>query len=454
MLKSVKELKEALVALHTKALALVNFAKKEDRDLTDEETVTFDELTAQSTEIKEKSLPRAEWLETEGERLREPEPAGVSPVGLQNVPPGEHFPTPRIVLPQNSLASVKRLKAFSGEDAMENAYIAGQFYGAHVYKRRECRNWCEKHDIRGALSTDSAEDGGVLVPVQVSSTIIDLVELFTTFRPNAEFQPMISDIWTGPRVTNGVTAVYVQENASITESQPEFDEIQLIARKLGAFVPLSNELNDDSMIVMGDLITRKIAQAFAAAEDQAGWLGDGSSTYGSFVGVITKMTAATASIVTAATANTAFGTLDLTDFEAMIGKLPEFPGINPKWFISKPGWAASMMRLADAAGGNTASIIEGRRVLSFLGYEVELVQPMNKVLTAQTSTNGLCYFGDLAMAAKFGSRKEIDVKQSEHFKFQTDQLVIRGIERFAINVHDVGDTSVAGPLIMLSTPSS
>jgi len=455
--KTVAYYNEKLGKIHDQATALVNLAEKDgNRELTEEESAEFDGFIAESDEIKKTHLPRAQWREDEERRLAESRPL----VGLQGgatiTGSGEdgQFPAPTIVIPAAQMVGVNRLQSFRGEGAAERAYVVGRYYAAAIYGHLESRKWCDDHDIRAALSTDSAEKGGVVVPVQVSTAIIDLVEEYGTFRQGAERIVMASDVTTVPRVTGGLTAYFKAENTAATESEPDLDEIELIARKMMTLTRISNELNADAFISMGDLITRKIALAFAIKEDQCGWLGDGTSTYGAISGMITKCAAATATVVTALTANTAFSTLDLVDFESMIGKLPEFPGIMPEWYISKAGWAASMMRLADAAGGNTAMEIEGRRRQMFLGFPVNWVQPMNKVLTAQTSTSGLCYFGDLSMSSMFGQRLGVQIKTSEERYLEYDQIGIRGTERFAINVHDVGDTSNAGAMIMLSTPSS
>jgi len=210
----------------------------------------------------------------------------------------------------------------------------------------------------------------------------------------------------------------------------------------------------DALIDMASDLASEIAYAFALKEDQCAFLGTGASTYDGISGLITELTTATASQAEAASGNTAFSTLDLTDFESMIGKLPEYGGIQPEWYIHKAGWAASMMRLADAAGGNTAEVIEGQRRRMFLGYPVNFVQVMNSTLEAQTSTYGLCYFGDMRMAASMGERRGIRIKTSDQRYFEYDQWGIQGTERIDINIHDVGDTSDAGPMIMLSTPSS
>lgn len=90
----------------------------------------------------------------------------------------------------------------------------------------------------------------------------------------------------------------------------------------------------------------------------------------------------------------------------------------------------------------------------FLGYPVQMVNVMNSTTSAQTSTHGLVYFGDLAMAALFGSRRGVSIAVDSSRYFELDQLAIRGTQRFDINVHGTGTASVAGPVIQLLTPAS
>jgi len=249
-----------------------------------------------------------------------------------------------------------------------------------------------------------------------------------------------------------VTAYFVGEGAEITASDKAWTQVELTARKLAALVRYSNELNEDALISIGDDLTREIAYAFAVKEDACGFLGDGTSTYGHVTGVLNAVAAG--SLYTAITGNTAFSTLDLADFESVVGKLPSYPGILPKWYISKAGWAASMLRLTDAGGGNTAAMLAaGPGSMLFLGYPVRFCQTLNSTLTAQTSTK-LLAFGDLRMAALLGSRRGLAIAVSQDRYFEYDQIGIRGVERFDINVHSRGDASNPGAILVLQTPGS
>ncbi len=467
---SAKAIREKLGALHDKATALSNLAEKENRDLTPDEKTEFDQIMAEYKGLQEEDLPRAEWLEAEEERLasqridariRDNRTRGTDGQQLDAGNDGAAADgsdlISRVKVPFRArLMAPARMVSFQGPTAIEEAYISGMWLMANVFGNREAIKWCMDNglSVRGAMSTGDDNKGGILVPEEFAATLIRLVEAYGIFRRKARIWPMASDTTTVPRRIGGVTVYFVGDNAEITASDMSLDGVRLTARKVGALCKWSSEIDQDAVIQIADLLTTEIAYALAVKEDQCGFLGTGTSTYGGISGLITACTAATATIVTAITGNTAFSTLDLADFEAMIGKLPEFEGIRPEWYISKAAWAASMMRLADAAGGVTAAEIEGGRRLMFLGFPVNLVQCMNSTLTAQTSTKGLCYFGDLGMAATMGTRRQITTITSRERFMEFDQIAIMATERFDINVHDVGDTSSAGAMVMLATPAS
>jgi HK97 family phage major capsid protein len=363
---------------------------------------------------------------------------------------------PKIVVPRH----YGSLRSFTGPDAQLNAYKSGMFclsiFGhPEALATKRAREFCGANGIELlAQIEDSNTAGGFLVFPEFSSAIIDLRETFGVFRREAKVEPMASDTKTVPRRVSGLTAYYVDENVDITESEKGWDQVRLTARKIGILTKYSSELNEDSIISMADDLAAEMAFAFASKEDDEGFLGDGTSTYGGISGLITECTAATATVVTALAGNIAFSKLDLVDFESMIGKLPQYAENNAKWYISKTGWAASMLRLIDAAGGNTGAMIAGAAPKEFLGYPVIISQKMNTTLTDQTSTNGIAYLGNLRQAAMLGDRRGITIATSDQRYFESDQLAIRGTSRHDINVHDVGSTSVAGSMIMLAMPGA
>lgn len=447
---SAKEIREQIQERIDNMQALVKVAKDDgDRDFTDEEQKQFDgwqaEIGQQAAEGQpasglQLSLVRAQKFETTVEGFRNQR----SDQGSQD--PGRIAPV--------SVFRHKRLRAYRGEHAEQNAYRAGQFLAATLFKNQRSAEWCREHGItiHAALTESENNLGGFLVPDEMETAIINLREDYGVFRREARVVPMGSETKHVPRRTGGLTAYFAGDNGGMTDSNKSWDDVSLTARKLYALCKYSSELSEDAIINIGDDLTDEIAQAFANKEDECGFNGTGASTYGGIVGVLNKVAAG--SIVTAATGNTAFSTLDLADFEGLVGKLPQYAEANAKWYISRAGFYASMARLMDAGGGNAIADLEGgTRARLFLGYPVVFAQVLNSTLTAQTSTNILA-FGDLQKGAILGNRRGTSVMISEHAYFENDQLAIRGTERFDINVHETGTATEAGAILVLATPSS
>ena len=446
-----KELQERRGDMLDEAQALSALAIEENRELTDEEAGRIDSILGQGTAGDDgyragtiakldADLARARRLE-ELQAAQARQRTGEIRLTAQGAPR----------CPAAVAKSVhSKLHAFVGPDAAFEAYSSGQWFRAVFYKNESATRWCRDNglDIRSALEGGSNSAGGYLVPDELERAIIQLREERGVMRRKARIVQMGSDKLSVPRRSSGLTGYWLDENGSITASDKSWDNVTLVAKKLGALVKYSSELAEDAVINLADDLASEIAYTFANSEDLAGFIGDGTSTYGGISGLITQIAAG--STITAAAGNTAYSTLDLTDFEDMLGALPEYPGMDPEWFIHKAGWAASMLRLQAAAGGNTiATVGQGPMAQTFLGYPINFVQVMNSTTTAQTSTDGLCYFGDMRATATFGTRRGISLQVSADRYFELDQLAIKGTERIDIAVHET-DSS----MIMLATPGS
>ena len=446
---TLQELREKRAALVKEARALRDTWTGENRQPTDDELAAFnkgmDEADAVRTEIEQ--IEQRDQLEA---RLAAAE------TGLATIPERRAKPAKETTAtgkPKVRLKIVGRTKHFPDN---ETAYRAGKWIMAALIGDERAAQWCRNNGVELRAHQESVNTtGGFLVPEEFNATIIDLREQYGVFRQHTKVQPMGRDTMPLGRRTGGLTAYAVGESTAPTESTKSWDQITLTARKWGVLTRLSTELAEDAIISVADDLASEIAYAFSNKEDDCGFLGDGTSTYHGIFGVFPKIddTNHTASLFTAATGNTAFSTLDLADFEKTVGVLPQYPGIQAKWFISKPGYYSSMSRLMDAAGGNTKDDVAGGTGLQFLGYPVVISQVCNSTLSAQTDTV-ICVFGDLAMASTLGDRRGVTIATSEHYLFNTDEIMIRGMTRYDINVHDLGDTTNAGPLIGLKTPAS
>ena len=91
-------------------------------------------------------------------------------------------------------------------------------------------------------------------------------------------------------------------------------------------------------------------------------------------------------------------------------------------------------------------MMRGARDKTFLGYPVEISQ---KYPAVDAASSVLCTFGDHSKAATFGSRRGTSIAFSSERYFDTDEIAVRGTERFDVAVHDVGSATAAGPVVGL-----
>jgi HK97 family phage major capsid protein len=450
-MKTIQELRDDMSHALRSAEDLNVKIEKENRLPNPDEKRSIDDFLAAATRIKEE-IAAIDAAEAQRAKLQEAI-AGLTQPAARKAPSENPNPNPvnsdtRIEIPGHQLRFGK-LKAFRGKDAEVNALKAGMFLRAALFGSYTAARWCQSHGVETrAMSEGSNTAGGFLVPTEMSQAIIDLREEYGVFRRNVRVLPMGRDTITIPRRTSGLTATFTGEAVALTSSDKAFDQVQMVAKKLGVYTLISTELDEDAVISIADDIASEMAYAFALKEDQCGFNGDGTSTYGGIEGVVTKLVPGMAGAVDATSGHDTFEEVDAADLSRTMAKLPAYARMGAKWFCSAPAFDLIFSRLAVGAGGNTIQTVAGAVQRSYLGYPIEISQ----VLPTTTSTinnTPILLFGDLGKAATLGERRGISVKRSDELKFLEEQIAIKATERLDINVHDVGDASNAGPIVAL-----
>jgi HK97 family phage major capsid protein len=346
----------------------------------------------------------------------------------------------------------KNHRPLRGFRCEERAYRAGMSVKASLFNDAEARRWCEDHNVETRAQAGGINSlGGVLTNPELSSEIIRLVEEFGAYQANARVVTMNSDTLLIARRTGGLSARAIGENAAPLTSDVTFDNVQLVAKLWGVDNRVPVSLVEDSVIDLADAMAVEVAQAFAETYDRVGFVGTGAGTDHGIHGIVSAVNDGThsASVVTAATGNDRFDQLDLLDYTNVVAKLPLYArNRNAKWYISPSGYGASMLRLMMAASGNNQADVAGGANLQFLGFPVVLVHPMESAL-AGTGGKIACLFGDLSQAVTMGVRREVSVKTDASRFIEFDQLLTFATARMASVAHDLGSTTVAGPVVAL-----
>lgn len=261
-----------------------------------------------------------------------------------------------------------------------------------------------------------------------------------------------------PKRLTGTTAYFVGEGSAVTESEPTYGNVSLVAKKLAVGCRMSSEVVEDTagVVSLADQVGLEFGTSLAYKIDICGWIGDGSqATYGGINGIANKVNDGThsASVHSAASGNVSFETLDIEDFLGAMGKLPIYARQGAAWYVSPAGYAASVSRLKYAAGGNTVENIGGAAGETFLGYPVRMVHVLNSTLGSDVSKVKVL-FGNLGLSSIYARRRDFSVRLFDQVYATTDQLLLQGTMRFDINHHSLGSTSEVGPVVALKTAGS
>ena len=331
----------------------------------------------------------------------------------------------------------------------ETAHGLGQFFLGSM-GNKSAQQWVsDRYGVKAHGETNNSL-GGFLVPDELEQAIIDLRARFGKFRANTRVLNMSRDTLLINRIAGGLTASFVGEGSSISETDASFDQVSLVARKAATLTKYSRELAEDSVVNLGDFLAGEVARAFANAEDEAGFNGDGTSGNGGIVGL--KNAVGSAGQKTGS--GNAYSELTLADLTGTVGLAPEFVFSQgtPKWYMSTQFYHTVVLDLLADAGGNTnLTLAGGVAVPSLFGYEVVLTDVMPKT---EANSQICAYFGALELGTTMGDRRPTEIAVSEDRFFEADQIGVRGTTRFDINCHDVGDSSTAGAIVALKTAAS
>ena len=325
--------------------------------------------------------------------------------------------------------------------------------------KAEDRDICQKANI---TTTNTA--GGATVPQDFDPMMIDLKEQYGLARQLLGTTPMANDTLTMPRRTGGTTVYAPGEATAITESNPTVDSVQLTAVKMACYTECSSELLNDSAINFADFIAREMAYAFSVKEDDCWLTGDGTSTDFNIQGLTTKFLGLTATRANIAGefigSSSTLSSVTVGDLVSTMALAPNYidnaPGVG--WICHKRIYHNVMRRLILAQGGSTAmEMVNGVPRYIFEGYPVYTTPHMTRVGGAIDLQ--LAFFGAPKLSSSFGEvRGGTSIATSTDFKFTSDIVSFRAIQRVAINNHDIGNQSateasrVPGPIVGLLTP--
>lgn len=298
---------------------------------------------------------------------------------------------------------------------------------------------------------DSATDSALIAP-EFSSRLIRLVEQFGTFEADAFSMPMGSDSLTFMRRTDGMSVYVVGEGAAPTQDDPAYGNVTLNPKELATLSYIPMTLEEDSLPAIGELVAQETTQAFAEASDNDGFNGDGTADTHGYLGVIPRLKTINGvddggGLVLAS--GNAWSEITEADILKLIGT-PTFAD-RLTFYCSRQFFWQVLARLVLAKGGVTLS--EGTNGPSMQAFGVP-ARFCQKLPRTQGNSQVPLLCGDLSKSSTVGQRRQISIDADRSYKFAERQVTILGHRRLAINNHDLGSATEAGPMVGLITAAS
>src|SRR6266446_6000626 len=161
-------------------------------------------------------------------------------------------------------------------------------------KLEELSSFPAQRDILTAFARDSLglttrtalNTSDIPLPSEYGSEIRELISDFGVVRRRMSPYPIGMGTSRPARMGTRPSFGSIAMSAALAEKSPTLSFASLESHKIGGIVRLPRELDEQSIVAMGQFLARYGAVEFARAEDTWGFLADGSGTYESVKGIV------------------------------------------------------------------------------------------------------------------------------------------------------------------------
>lgn len=333
----------------------------------------------------------------------------------------------------SSLRSMRR----SGEVSDECAMAIGAHFILHCERSDKLAAFCSVPSQRDALLTMARNHLGLDVkaaltttdiplPVSYGSEIRELISEFGVVRRKMFPYPIGMGTARPARMGTRPAFGSIAMSGEFTEKSPTFTFASLESHKLGGIVRLPRELDEQSIVSMGQFLARYGAVEFARAEDTWGFLADGTATYESIKGVA-QIAVDNGKLVTLAAGKTKPSDATLANFQALRRQVNKaaLSGQLSAYYLDST-WETAL------ADFNTESrpfvyqrLPDGSALLD--GYPIIWTDVLQAYSESAAAGAVIAAFGAMSFwwLGEHGSPR---IDTSEHVWFANDQLAVRFIE--------------------------
>jgi len=352
-------------------------------------------------------------------------PAAVKSLQDENAQLRQHVTDVRRLLATRHSSPVTRSPGLVTDDCAR--YLAAQFV-LHCEKSGKLEALCSLPAQRDALSCLARETLNIStraaltttdipLPTQYAGQIRELISEFGVVRRKMHPYPIGMGTARPARMGTRPAFSSVAMSAAFAEKSPTISFASLESHKIGGIVRLPREIDEQSIVPMGQFLARYGAVEFARVEDTWGFLADGTSTYELVKGIVQIARDNTKTVVLPST-KTHRTLRTKVNKAALNGRISAYY-VDSTWDTQFPTFKTA------AENEVYYRLPDGTAILD--GYPIVWTDVLTAYGTGAAADSPLAVFGALSFwwMGEHGSPR---IDTSEHIYFANDQLATRFIE--------------------------
>ena len=288
--------------------------------------------------------------------------------------------------------------------------------------------------LRSALTSSD-----IPLPTQWQGDVVELVGDYSAARRYGTVFPLGAGTVKLPKLGTDTTFGLIAGSGTVTEKSPTVTFVTFSPEKFGGLVRLPTELDEDSIVPLGQFLARYGARQIAYVEDYNFFrsTGAGSGVNGTAEG-LTKNVVTDSKTVALASTKTAISDATLAKFRELRTK-PDAAALRMGAYYLHP--SMEQMLAGFNASGDKPYQANGLGGATLDGFPIRWVDTMPVYSTSAAASTVFALFGDVSFMY-LGVRGGPRFDTSREAGFTTDEILIRALERLTVGKMATG--AVAG----------
>lgn len=282
-------------------------------------------------------------------------------------------------------------------------------------------------DILGVEFKAAISATDIPLPTEFSGEVIELVSLYGTARQFGTVYPLGAGTVQLPKLKTSPAFGLIAMSATIAEKNPQIEFVAFAAQKWGGLIRLPSEIDEDSIVAIGQFVARYAAREMGKCEDNVFWNADGTNIFASLKG-IAKNVVLDGETVSLPSAKTKFSDATLANFRSLRAQVSD-AALSMGAYYMHPSFEQHLSGLNTA--GDKPYVANAAQGATLDGFKINWISALPAYSTGANAAKVFAVFGDVSYEY-LGVRGGMRFDTSREAGFVTDEVLVRALERFTI----------------------